>query len=171
MCLCGLSKKKYIYIFPHTVHYCCFAFLKCVDFSKLIVLWSEACSDWLAIQWVVIGWIPQAWDGNVAPLTVLWFRVPVRWHKNNKTHYKWGICCNNYTITDYNDLYCLFTHRVASRHVNITMFAFVIGETTNNKNYSTLLKTRVWILSYESEVPDCPCQVGIAPLNRNSLCA
>ncbi len=75
------------------------------------------------------------------------------------------------TITDYNDLYCLFTHRVASRHVNITMIAFVIGETTNNKNYSTLLKTRVWILSYESEVPDCPCQVGIAPLNRNSLCA
>ncbi len=46
-------------------------------------------------------------------------------------------------ITDYNDLYCLFTRRVASRHVNITMSAFVIGETTNKKHYSTLLKTRV----------------------------
>ncbi len=34
-------------------------------------------------------------------------------------------------ITDYNDLYCLFTSRVASRRVNITMSAFVIGETTN----------------------------------------
>ncbi len=46
-------------------------------------------------------------------------------------------------ITDYNDLYC----HVASRRVNITMSAFVIGETTNNKCYSTLLKTRVWIVS------------------------
>ncbi len=39
-------------------------------------------------------------------------------------------------ITDYNDLYCLFT-------VNITMSAFVIGEPPNNKHYSTLLKTHV----------------------------
>ncbi len=39
-------------------------------------------------------------------------------------------------ITDYNDLYCLFMCRVASRRVNITMSAFVIGETTN-KHYST----------------------------------
>ncbi len=50
-------------------------------------------------------------------------------------------------ITDYNDLYCLFTHCVASRHVNITMSAFVIGETTNNKHCSTQLKTRIWIIS------------------------
>ncbi len=61
--------------------------------------------------------------------------------------------------------------------------AFVIGETTNNKHYSTLLKTDVWIVSgkffkYENvltgcewESPDCPCDVGIAPLYRNSLCA
>ncbi len=33
-------------------------------------------------------------------------------------------------ITDY-DLYCLFTRRVVSRRVNITMSAFVIGETTS----------------------------------------
>ncbi len=46
-------------------------------------------------------------------------------------------------ITDYNELYCLFTRCVASRHVNITMSAFVIGETTNNKNYSTQFKTHV----------------------------
>ncbi len=73
---------------------------------------------------------------------------------------------------------CLFTRHVASRLVNITMSAFVIGEKTNNKHYSTPLKTRVWIVSSrnvltgcESEAPDCPCKVGIAPLNRNSLCA
>ncbi len=45
--------------------------------------------------------------------------------------------------TDYNDLYGLFTRCVASRHVNITMSAFVIGETTNSKHYPTLLKTLV----------------------------
>ncbi len=37
--------------------------------------------------------------------------------------------------------------RIALRHVNITMSAFVIGETTNNKHYSTQLKTRVSIVS------------------------
>ncbi len=31
--------------------------------------------------------------------------------------------------------------------LNITMSAFVIGEKTNNKHYTTLLKTRVWIVS------------------------
>ncbi len=44
-------------------------------------------------------------------------------------------------ITDYNDLYCLFM-----RHVNI-MSAFVIEETTKNKRFPTLLKTRIWIFS------------------------
>ncbi len=81
-------------------------------------------------------------------------------------------------ITDYNGLYCLFTCCVASHQVNITMSAFVIGETTNNKHYSSLLKTRVWIISIrniltgcESEASDCPCKVGIASLFRNSLWA
>ncbi len=46
-------------------------------------------------------------------------------------------------ITDYNDLYCLFTRCVISRHVKITLSAFVIGEMTNDKHYPTLLKTRV----------------------------
>ncbi len=46
-------------------------------------------------------------------------------------------------ITDYNDLYCLFMRRVALCLVNITKSTFVIGETTNNKRYPTLLKTCV----------------------------
>ncbi len=33
-------------------------------FTKLIVLRSEACSDWPVIQCIVIGRIPQVWDGN-----------------------------------------------------------------------------------------------------------
>ncbi len=43
--------------------------LKWADYTKLIILRSEVCSDWPAIQCVVIGRIPQAWDGNVTPLT------------------------------------------------------------------------------------------------------
>ncbi len=104
--------------------------------------------------------------------------VSRRRHKNNKTHYKRGICWSSvYIITDYNDLYCLFTSHVASCRVNITMSPF------HNKRYPTLLKTRVWIVSgkffkwenivtgCESEAADCPCNIGIAPLYRNSLCA
>ncbi len=77
-------------------------------------------------------------------------------------------------ITDYKDLYCLFTCCATPRKHN-TMSAFVIVETPN-KHYSTLLKSRVRIVSSkfvkyrkvltgcESEAPDCPCDVGIAPL-------
>ncbi len=113
-------------------------------FTKLIVLRSEMCSDWPAIQFIVIGRIPQACDGNVTPHTVLWCRVPVRWHKNNKpTINEAFVAFSGDIITDYNDLYCLFTRCISSRRVNIAMSAFVIGETTNNKHYSTLLKTHV----------------------------
>ncbi len=142
-------------------------------FTKLIVLRSDACSDWPAIQCVVIGRIPQVWDGNVKQL-------------NNKTHYKRGICCiqwrHNYWL--YHIFVCIFIpYFYALRHVNITMSAFVIGETTNNKHYLTQLKTHVWIVNgkffkYEniltgcvSEEPYCPYKVGIAPLYRNSLWA
>ncbi len=37
-------------------------------FTKLIVLRSEACSDWPAIPCVVISRTPQAFDGNVTTL-------------------------------------------------------------------------------------------------------
>ncbi len=46
-------------------------------------------------------------------------------------------------LTDYNDLYCLFTRHIASCRVNITMCEFVIGETTNNKHYSTAQNSRL----------------------------
>ncbi len=57
--------------------------------------------------------------------------------------------------------------------LNITMSAYIIRETANNKHYSTQLKTHVWLVSNrnvlagcESEAPDCPCKVGIAPPYR-----
>ncbi len=42
-----------------------------LNFTKLIILKSEVCSDWPAIKYVVIGPIPQAYDENVTPLTIL----------------------------------------------------------------------------------------------------
>ncbi len=67
MCLCGLRLKKHIiFHIPYIiVAPLCPAFLKHVDFYKLIVQRSKVCSDWSAIQCFVIGRIPQAWDGNV----------------------------------------------------------------------------------------------------------
>ncbi len=55
-------------------------------------------------------------------------------------------------ITDYNDTVFL---RVASHLVNIIMSAFLIGETTNNKHYSTQLKTRDWIVSSRNILTSC----------------
>ncbi len=117
-----VKKTPYFLVAP-----LCPSFLKCADFTKFIVLRSEACSYWPAIQCIVIGRIPQAWDGDVTHLTMLWSHVPVRRDKNDKKHYKWGICCIQWNIiTDYKDLYCIFMRRV-----NITMSAFVIGKTTS----------------------------------------
>ncbi len=58
MCLCSLRFIKHIifHILYIIVAPLCSVFLKRVDFYKLIVLRSEACSDWPA----VIGRIPQA---------------------------------------------------------------------------------------------------------------
>ncbi len=77
-------------------------------------------------------------------------------------------------VTDYNDLYCLFTCRFASRRVKITTTAFVIGEMTNNKHSSTRLKTHVLIVSSRNILTGCEseaCKVGIAAVYRNSLYA
>ncbi len=69
-------------------------------------------------------------------------------------------------ITDYNDLLSFY----ASRHVYITTSAFVIEETTNNKRYSTLLKTRVWIVSSRNVLKGCESDAPDT-LFRNNLCA
>ncbi len=123
-------------------------------FIKLIILRSEVCSDWPAIQCIVIGRIPQACDGNVTPLPYwdamsqpfysLWSR-----HDETKT-IKPAIndafvAFSEEIITDYNDSYGLFTCCATPRKHN-TMSAFVIVEMPN-MHYSTQLKTHVWIVS------------------------
>ncbi len=67
-------------------------------------------------------------------------------------------------ITDYNDLYCLFTRRKLEKrqttsttlHCSKLAFESSVAET---------------YLQAASQKSDCPCKVGIAPLYRNSLCA
>ncbi len=83
-------KKTHYCTFPHTVHCCCSSMLRLSEtyiFTKLI----PVSSDWPAIQCLVIGRIPQACDGNVMPLTVMWCCVLAWWDENNKTHYKRAI--------------------------------------------------------------------------------
>ncbi len=138
--------------FPHTVHYC-FSSMLCLSETLWLLLsssfWEARCAlIGQLIQCVVIGRIPQAWDGNVTPFTVLWWHVPGRRNdtKTIKPIIKEAfVASSGDIIIDYNDFYCLFTHSVASHRVNVNMSAFVIGEMTNNKHYSTPLKTRVWI--------------------------
>ncbi len=117
-------------------------------------------------------WLAEYLQRVMETLCPLPYCDAMSWHDDTKTIKpiinEAFVASSGDIITDYNDLYCLFTRHVASRRVNKTMSAFVIGETTNNKHYSTLLKTRVWIVSgkffkyeniltdCESEAPDCP---------------
>ncbi len=57
-CVCGLRFKKHI-IFHILYIIVVPPFWNASIFTKLIVLRSEVCSDWPAIQCVVIGQIPK----------------------------------------------------------------------------------------------------------------
>ncbi len=178
-------KVKKTHYFPHTVHYCCSAFLKCVDFLQSSSFWEARHA--LIGQLSSVLWLAEYLKREMEMLHPLPYCDTVSRCDDTKTikpiinEACFASIILNYT--HYNYLYCLFMCCIASCCVNITMSAFVIGETTNNKLYSTLLKTRVWIVSgkffryenilagCESEAPDCPCKVGIAPLYRNRLCA
>ncbi len=100
-----------------------------------IVLRSEVCSDWLISYPVRCDWpntSSMRWK-CYAPYCIV---MPCDKTKTIKPIInKVIVAFSGDIITDYNDLYCLF-------YVNITMSAFVIGETTN-KHYSTPLKTSV----------------------------
>ncbi len=82
-------------------------------------------------------------------------------------------------ITDYNDLYWLFTCHVASHRVNITMSAFVIKETTSTALHCSKLAFESSVTNYLNKKTYLQAVsqkrnrrlVGIASLYRNSLCA
>ncbi len=175
-------------MFPHTVHYCCSSMLRLSE-----TRWFLQSSSFWEARRALIGqlssvlWLAEYLKREMEMLRPSPYCDAVSRRDNTKTIKpiinEAFVASSGDIIIDYNDLYGLFTRRVASHSVNITMSAFVIGETTNNKHYSTLLKTHVWIVSgkffkqenvlpgCESYAPDCSCKVGIAPLYRNSLCA
>ncbi len=69
-------------------------------------------------------------------------------------------------ITDYNDLYCLFTCHVASPGISITMSAFVIGETTRATLHCSKLAFESSAVNYLNKKP----QTDPKLLNSVALC-
>ncbi len=125
-------KVKKTHYFSHTVHYCCSSMLHLSEAHQFL--------QRPTIQCVVIGRIPQAWDRNVTPPTVLFRRDDTKQIK--PTINEAFVAFSGDIITDYNDLYCLFTWRDA---------AFVIREITNNKHFSKQLKTCVWTFAFTTK--------------------
>ncbi len=144
MCLRGFKKHSIFHILYIIVSPLCPAFWNAQIFTKLIVLRSEACPDWPAIPCVVIGRIPQACDGNVTPLPMLWCRVSQPfyslWSRRDETKTtkpainEAFVAFSEDIMTDYNDSMTRCT--ATSKHN--TMSAFVIVEMPNIL-YSTTL--------------------------------
>ncbi len=91
MCFMRFKVKKKNIIF-HILYIIvaplCSTFLKRVIFTKLIDLRCEVCSDWPAIQCVVIGRIPQACDKMLHPASYSDADSRRNDTKSNKIHYK-----------------------------------------------------------------------------------
>ncbi len=133
-CLCGLRLIKHY--FPHTVHYCCSSMLHLSETRWFL----QSSSFWEARCALMIGQLPSAlWLAEYLKREMEMLR-PLLYcdaeFQSDKTKTiniinKAFVASSGDIITDYNDLYCLFMCRVASHRVNISMSAFVIGETTN----------------------------------------
>ncbi len=108
MCLRGLRLKKNTLFSTYCTLLLLLSgppFWNALIFTKLIVLKSEVCSDWPAIQCFVIGRIPQACDGNVTPLTIfgntysastIW-RQRQQYYSENKS-YAFFLCVNIWAV-------------------------------------------------------------------------
>ncbi len=145
-------KVQKTHYFPHTVHYCCSSMLRLSETHRFLQsssFWEARCA--LIGQLSSALWLAKFLKREMEMLRPLPYCDAVSRCDDTKTIKpiisEAFVASSGDLITDYNDLYCLFTRLVASRRLNITMSAFVIGETTNNKHYSTLLKTLVWIVS------------------------
>ncbi len=145
-------KVKKTHSFPHTVHYCCSSMLRLSETCRFL----QSSSFWEA-RCALIGQLSSAlWLAKYLKREMKILRpspycdvVSRREYTKTKKNImnQAFVASSGDIIADSNDLYCLFTCGISSGRVNITMYAFVIGNTTNNKHYSTLLKTHVWIIS------------------------
>ncbi len=145
-------KVQKTHYFPNTVHYCCSCMLclsETCQFLQSSSFWEARCA--LIGQLSSALWLAEYLKRETETLRPSLYCDAVSRRDETKTIKpiinEAFVASSGDIITNYNDIYCHFTHHVASRRVNITMYAFVIRETINNKLYSTLLKTRVWIVS------------------------
>ncbi len=146
MCLCGLRFKKHYFL--HTVHYCCSSMPR---LSETHNVYKAHHSEKRGVLCLASYPVRCDWPNTSSVRRKCYAPLPycdtVSQCDDTKTIKpiinEAFVASSGDIISDYNDLYCLFTLRVASCRVNITMSAFVIAETTNNKHYSTLLKTHV----------------------------
>ncbi len=143
---------KKTHYFPHTVHNCCFSMLCLSETRKFL----QSSSFWEARR-ALIGqlssalWLAENLKRETEMLRPLPYCDAVSRNGETKTikHIinEAFVASSGDIITDGNDLYCLFTCCIALHRANITMSAFVIREITNNKHYTTQLKTRICIVS------------------------
>ncbi len=152
-------KVKKTHYFPHTVHYCCSSMFRLSEKRRFL----QSSSFWEARR-ALIGqlssglWLAEYLKRETEMLRPLPYFDAVTRRDDRKTIKpiinQAFVASSGYIITNYNDLYCLF-----------------IGETTNNKHYSTLLKTRVWIVSgkfFKLETHTCRLWVRSARLSLQS---
>ncbi len=173
MCLCGLRFKKHIifHILYIIVAPLCSAFLKHIDIYK------AHCSERRGVLWLASYPVHCDW-----PNTSSVWRKCYALHCFDETKTikpiinEAFVASSGDIITDYNDLYCLFT----LKHYHVC-----ICDRRNDKQQALLYTAqnsrlnsqwqknviRKVLTGCESEASDCPCKVGIAPLYRNSLCA
>ncbi len=177
-------KVQKTHYFPHTVHYCCSSMLRLSEtrFLQSSSFWEARCA--LIGQLSSALWLAEYLKRVTEMLCPLPYcdAVAVSRRDDTKTIKpiinEAFVASSGDIITDYNDLYCLFTRHIVLRK----QYHVCICDRRNDKQQELQLKTRVWIVSSkffkyesiltgcESEASDCPCKVGIAPLYRNSLC-
>ncbi len=123
MCLCGLRLKKTHY-FPHTVHYCCSSMLRLSETCRFL----QSSSFWKA-RCALIGqlsralWLADYLKSVTEMLRPLPYCDAVSRRDNSKTIKpiinEAFVESSGDIITDYNDLYCLFTFIFKHYHVCI----------------------------------------------------
>ncbi len=157
-CVYAVPKTHY---FPHNGHYCSSSML-CLSETRWFLLhssfWEARCA--LIGQLFSALWLAEYLKRETEMLCTLPYCNAVSRRDKTKTIKpslnEAFVASSEDIITDYNDSYSVL--RIANKHC------------------STLPKTHTWIVSSkffknrnvltdcESEAPDCPCDVGIAPL-------
>ncbi len=148
MCLCGFRFKKHIlfHILYIIVAPLCSTFLKRADFYKAhrSKKWGM---QWLASYPVRCNWQNTSSVRRKCSTDDTKINKPIR----NETF----AASSGNIMTDYNDLYCFFTRCIAlHKHYHICICD------RSSKHYSTLLKTRIRIVSSRNVLTGCESEAS-----------